>query len=98
MKTRHTVTGALLAIALTGCATLDRLPMSDFRPTSASSFEFVATKAREGGFYDEKGVMGWLETWLADNKMCGSGYEITGRQAVAMNQYVDRIYYTGRCT
>jgi len=98
MTTIRTLAACGMLGAVAGCAPLDRLPMSDFRPTGPDTFEFRARQAKEGGFYDERDVMGWLETWLADNGMCPKGYEITGKEAVAENQYVDRVYYQGRCT
>lgn len=92
----------LSAYAVGGCASIDRVPASDFKPTSERSFEFVAAGSAldypEDSPAAEKVRMDWLRTWLDDNGMCPDGYKITQRKPVKVGAFGARIYYLGECT
>lgn len=100
MKVRHTISAALL-VTMTGCATIDRGAVSDFRPSGPTTFEYRA----QAGALDypadspaaEQVRMDWLRTWLTDNEMCPAGYQIIERHEVKIG-FGARIHYTGRCT
>ena len=95
---------------LSGCASLDRLPMSSFEPFTNNAgqvtFRFRAdtasiaypTDTSEG----EAVRMGWLEEYLKLNNMCPQGYEIIERKVVVRTETfagpAHAIYYNGRCT
>lgn len=113
MKRENFLPNAILCIVvslLTGCASLDRLPMSSFEPFANNSgqamFRFRAdtasiaypTDTKEG----EAVRMGWLEEYLKLNDLCPQGYEIIERKVVVRAETfagpAHTIYYIGRCT
>ena len=95
---------AAAALGLAACASVDRPAMTEFEPLGESEFRYEATAdvvypAESATAEAER--MSWLETYLADNSLCPSGYEITERKPVLVQQAalgdVHRIYYTGTC-
>jgi hypothetical protein len=98
---RHLIIAAAL---LTGCATMDRPVMSHFEPLAGDTFRYVAKTDRlayrEDSADAEAERMRWLQTYLNDNKLCPSGYEITSRKPVVTADTFARahtIFYAGRC-
>jgi len=104
------LTCAAVASLLSGCASLDRIPMSSFEPFSDNynqiMFKFRAESASltypEGSKEAEATRMEWLEEYLKLNNMCKQGYEIIERKTVVKAAsfvgIAHTIYYTGKCT
>lgn len=92
------------AALLTGCATVDRPQMSRFEPLTDTTFRFSARTDlliyREDAPEAEAERMRWLQTYLADNKLCTAGYAIDSRRAVVIGDTLGKLYeiiYFGRC-
>jgi len=104
---RITARAALIStlLSLAGCASVDRLYMTEFEPTGANEFRY---KAFANAAYkpedpeSEATRIEWLQQYLTDNNLCPNGYVIDDRKSVyngtilAAKTY-DLIYY-GHCT
>lgn len=94
-------------LGLSGCVIdLDRGAITEFEPTSSTSFKFRSDAyALAFGVNDPKSEstrLRWLEIYLKDNSMCPKGYTITSRKPVyVMNSPLGgdtyKVYYVGRC-
>lgn len=92
-------------LVFTACAAVDRPTMSEFEPMGDSSFRF---QAKADAIYPEASPaaeserMRWLQTYLDNNGLCRSGYELTDRKVVLVSEALlgdlKTIYYQGRCT
>ena len=92
-----------VAVLLTGCASLDRTRVTQFHPIAGSddtAFSFVTGASRidsEDNAKAEVKRMKWLDTWIAENNYCNSGYKITSRKPINNGNGGHTIYYEGVC-
>lgn len=96
----------IASMALSACASMDRHAYTTFEPYRGPSqehrFRFFSksdiiypANTTEG----EAVRMQWLALWLSDNGLCGNGYKIIERKAVALSGWdaAKDIYYVGEC-
>lgn len=98
------VLGLLAAILIAGCASHDRLAMTEFELLDGGPFRYVADTSLVYPLSTDQAEAtraDWLEAYLADNGICPDGYTITERKTVQINDWigegVHKIYYTGEC-
>lgn len=95
---------AFACTAVTACSSIDRQAMTTFDAQPGGQFAFTSAA---GGDYPpdsqsaEATRLSWLQQYLTDNRLCGSGYEITERREIITGRNIAgtayRIHYRGRC-
>jgi hypothetical protein len=100
------IVGPVCVLVLSACSILDRSELSDFTPTSPSSFVY---RASTNYFYTpgarsdaEQTRLAWLDQYLRLNDMCESGYiivrrDVRVRMTSALGNPIDDIVYHGHC-
>ena len=93
-----------LALLLAGCSTADKIAMTRFEPVTDQEWkdEVQADWVHPVDSAEaEKERLTWLAQYLADNKLCPYGHEVTYRKVILVGSDpladLHRIYYSGRC-
>ena len=85
--------------SMVGCASLDRPKLTQFEPTR-SGFRYAVGAASYQYPVDsesaERTRMDWLETYLKEEEVCPTGYEMVSRE-VRQVGVGGQIVYVGRC-